>query len=293
MATTGTAGGRPSWARHDRGRPGRRCLAEDRVPGRQRRAARQPGGARPRAAGHPRAGLPPEQRGPRPALGRYRRIGVVSLGTALYGPSTLLIALERAMPAHRLLVRPGQHPGGGGRGFRPPWSACWSRAWTGSSCPSRSTTARGSAQRGRAGGQRRRGCRTRAAAGTVVGADGVAAARMATEHLLSLGHRTVWHIPGPQDWWAARDRLRGWRRRWPPRGHPNRPCPPGDWSPASGIRRRTAARPDSAGHRGVRRQRRHGHRRCARSPRRAGRCPVTSASSATTTSPPPPIWPRR
>ncbi|WP_338060786.1 LacI family DNA-binding transcriptional regulator [Streptomyces viridochromogenes] len=30
-------------------------------------------------------------------LGRYRRIGVVSLGTALYGPSTLLIALERAM----------------------------------------------------------------------------------------------------------------------------------------------------------------------------------------------------
>ena len=38
-------------------------------------------------------------------------------------------------------------------------------------------------------------------------ADAGLAARIATEHLLSLGHRTVWHIPGPQNWWAARDRL--------------------------------------------------------------------------------------
>ncbi|EPJ41848.1 putative Lactose operon repressor [Streptomyces afghaniensis 772] len=64
----------------------------------------------------------------------------------------------------------------------------------------------------------------------------MAAARLATEHLLSLGHRTVWHVPGPQDWWAARDRLRGWREALAAAGAPEPPLPsPGDWSPASGY----------------------------------------------------------
>ena len=70
----------------------------------------------------------------------------------------------------------------------------------------------------------------------VVGADGVTAARAATEYLLSLGHRTVWHIPGPHDWWAARDRVRGWREALAAAGAPEPPLPvEGDWSPASGY----------------------------------------------------------
>ncbi|MFG2793425.1 substrate-binding domain-containing protein [Streptomyces sp. NPDC048419] len=72
--------------------------------------------------------------------------------------------------------------------------------------------------------------------GAVVGLDGVAAARTATEHLLTLGHRTVWHIPGPQNWWAAPDRLRGWREALAAAGVPEPPLPlEGDWSPASGY----------------------------------------------------------
>jgi DNA-binding LacI/PurR family transcriptional regulator len=72
-------------------------------------------------------------------------------------------------------------------------------------------------------------------ASAVVRADSVAASRAATEHLLSLGHRTVWHIPGPQDWWTARDRLRGWREALAAAGAPEPPLPPeGDWTPAAG-----------------------------------------------------------
>ncbi|MGW0763415.1 substrate-binding domain-containing protein, partial [Streptomyces sp. NPDC002814] len=50
------------------------------------------------------------------------------------------------------------------------------------------------------------------------------------------GHRTVWHLPGPQDWYAARDRLRGWREALEAAGAPEPPLPTeGDWSPASGY----------------------------------------------------------
>ena len=36
-------------------------------------------------------------------------------------------------------------------------------------------------------------------------------ASRATQHLSDLGHRTVWHIAGPSDWFEARDRVDGWR----------------------------------------------------------------------------------
>ena len=36
-------------------------------------------------------------------------------------------------------------------------------------------------------------------------------AKTATEHLLELGHATVHHLAGPQRWYTARDRRAGWR----------------------------------------------------------------------------------
>src|SRR3954471_14750991 len=45
----------------------------------------------------------------------------------------------------------------------------------------------------------------------LVAVDQVTGARLATEHLLDLGHRTVWHISGPTDWLEAQDRVDGWR----------------------------------------------------------------------------------
>lgn len=44
-----------------------------------------------------------------------------------------------------------------------------------------------------------------------IGVDQYAGARMATEHLLELGHRRVLHVAGPEDWFDARARTEGWR----------------------------------------------------------------------------------
>ena len=44
-----------------------------------------------------------------------------------------------------------------------------------------------------------------------VGVDQRLGGRLATRHLLDLGHRCVVHVAGPQDWFDAQDRLNGWR----------------------------------------------------------------------------------
>jgi DNA-binding LacI/PurR family transcriptional regulator len=60
-------------------------------------------------------------------------------------------------------------------------------------------------------------------------------ARAATEHLLNLGHATVHHLAGPHRWYAARDRLAGWRAALAERGLNEPPIVEGDWSAASGY----------------------------------------------------------
>jgi DNA-binding LacI/PurR family transcriptional regulator len=60
-------------------------------------------------------------------------------------------------------------------------------------------------------------------------------ARVATEHVLGLGHRTVHHLAGPQRWYAARDRLAGWREALQARGLDEPAVVEGDWSAASGY----------------------------------------------------------
>src|SRR5699024_1273592 len=62
-----------------------------------------------------------------------------------------------------------------------------------------------------------------------------AVARLATEHLLSLGHRTVHLVAGPEDWIDAAERAAGWREELERAGRPV-PAPiSGDWSPESGY----------------------------------------------------------
>jgi DNA-binding LacI/PurR family transcriptional regulator len=69
----------------------------------------------------------------------------------------------------------------------------------------------------------------------VVRVDQVEGARMATAHLLSLGHETVWHIRGPYDWLEAEGRVEGWRAALIESGRPVPEMLPGDWSPRSGY----------------------------------------------------------
>jgi DNA-binding LacI/PurR family transcriptional regulator len=70
----------------------------------------------------------------------------------------------------------------------------------------------------------------------VVAVDQALGARMATEHLLRQGHRTVWHIRGPESWLEAEGRVQGWREALEAAGiQPPEPLLTGDWSPASGY----------------------------------------------------------
>jgi DNA-binding LacI/PurR family transcriptional regulator len=61
-------------------------------------------------------------------------------------------------------------------------------------------------------------------------------ARLITGHLLEAGHRTVWHVAGPQNWLEAEARAAGWRAALEDAGAEAPPPLVGDWSPLSGYR---------------------------------------------------------
>jgi DNA-binding LacI/PurR family transcriptional regulator len=71
---------------------------------------------------------------------------------------------------------------------------------------------------------------------TIVDADQSLGARQATEHLLALGHRQVWHIAGPPTSFSASRRVESWRRTLQDAGiTPPEPLY-GDWTTESGYR---------------------------------------------------------
>ncbi|MEV6303595.1 LacI family DNA-binding transcriptional regulator [Actinoplanes sp. NPDC051861] len=70
----------------------------------------------------------------------------------------------------------------------------------------------------------------------VVTVDQVAGARAATRHLLDAGHRTVWHVSGPTDWFDSAGRIQGWRQTLEEAGAEVPPLLSADWSAAEGYR---------------------------------------------------------
>jgi DNA-binding LacI/PurR family transcriptional regulator len=73
------------------------------------------------------------------------------------------------------------------------------------------------------------------AAVPIISVDQYDGARRATEHLLALGHPTVWHVAGPAAWLEAQNRERGWRETLERHGVPVPPVVRGDWSSRSGY----------------------------------------------------------
>lgn len=59
--------------------------------------------------------------------------------------------------------------------------------------------------------------------------------RLATRHLLELGHRQIACIAGPPGWSASKERRTGWAETLKEAGLEPGPCVDGDWSPESGF----------------------------------------------------------
>lgn len=66
--------------------------------------------------------------------------------------------------------------------------------------------------------------------------DQIGGGRLATEHLLEAGHRSVWHVAGPTDWFDAAGRAEGWAGALRAAGVEVPPAVPADWSPDAGYR---------------------------------------------------------
>ncbi|GAA0895105.1 LacI family DNA-binding transcriptional regulator [Pseudonocardia zijingensis] len=169
------------------------------------------------------------------APGRSRTIGVVAIGSALYGPSTMLRSVEAAVRDAGYTVSTES-------------LSRFDRA-----------TALASVERMTAQGvegivaidpevdaatalQSLPGavpimvlCGGLDAIAPGVQIDGTEGAQGAVRHLLDLGHPTVRHLAGPLRWEAARCRMEGWRTALEAAGAPVHEPLQGDWSARSGF----------------------------------------------------------
>jgi DNA-binding LacI/PurR family transcriptional regulator len=167
--------------------------------------------------------------------GRSRTLGVVSFDTTLYGPASTLFGIERAahdagyfvsivslrsLDRTSVLSAVGRLRDQGVDGIlviAPQESAAQAFASLPEGVPIVAAEA------------------APADVVPLVAVDQAAGARLATQHLLELGHRTVFHISGPRDWLEAQDRVDGWRTTLEEWGAQPPPVLVGDWSPRSGY----------------------------------------------------------
>ncbi|MFF3320601.1 LacI family DNA-binding transcriptional regulator [Streptomyces sp. NPDC003035] len=167
---------------------------------------------------------------------RTRTLGVIAVGTAFHGPASTLCALEEAAREQGYLVSAvglrtmGQGEFARAMGHLGEWGVEGvvvigsqrqaAEALAESSSPFPVVTVQGGRGLPHPG----------------VSLDQRLGARLITEHLLSAGHTTVWHVAGPADWLEAEERTAGWREALEAVGAPVPPVLVGDWSPLSGFR---------------------------------------------------------
>jgi DNA-binding LacI/PurR family transcriptional regulator len=167
--------------------------------------------------------------------GRTRSIGVASLGTALYGPATLLIGFERAARDTGYALRVVNTIEGDASGIAGAVGSLLEQGVEGIIISE--PIDEGELTLALDVPVLMIGAPAPFAAPRVltVGAGADMLARAATDHLLDLGHLTVHHLAGPERWYAARDRLESWRTALADRGRDEPPVVSGDWSAASGY----------------------------------------------------------
>ncbi|MEV5328422.1 LacI family DNA-binding transcriptional regulator [Nonomuraea fastidiosa] len=172
-----------------------------------------------------------------------RTLGVVSFDTTLYGPASTVYGIEQAARAAGYFVSVVSLTSIDRAGVRDALDYLAEQGVDGAVvvAPQRSAAEAladlppgmpAVAVEGAIGGEAGGG---QAGDVSVVCVDQVAGGRLATEHLLSLGHETVWHVSGPSDWLEAEGRLAGWRAALEEAGREVPRPLAGDWSPRSGY----------------------------------------------------------
>jgi DNA-binding LacI/PurR family transcriptional regulator len=178
--------------------------------------------------------------------GKTNVLGVMSFGSTLYGPASMLYGIERAARPGGYFVAIANPPTFDRASLTEAVERFLGQAVAGIIMIAPHT--------GVAGALARLGVGVPVVAvgwgGTAripsVQIDNVTGAALATRHLIDLGHETVHHIAGPDSWHDAMDRVDGWRQALRAAGAREPEMPRGDWSARSGYEagRRFAARPE-------------------------------------------------
>ena len=168
------------------------------------------------------------------ATGRTRSLGVVALATALYGPTSTLLAIEAAartagynLDLVRLRSFTRRSMGEAADGLQQRGVdgiiVIAPHTWAIKTLQSAVDGVPLVAVEGGAGRL------------PTVAVDQEKGGALATEHLLALGHSSVWHVGGPKDWLEAKARERGWREVLSAAGQSAPPVLPGGWGVRSGY----------------------------------------------------------
>lgn len=171
------------------------------------------------------------------ASGRTRSIGVVTLGTALYGPASLLMGIERAVRDTGYALRVVSTMEGDPAGVAGAVGSLLEQGVDGIVVSEPIDEGAGVAELTVDVPVLVIGAPPPFATSHPVTSGGGAdlLTRPATQHLLDLEYMTVHHLSGPPRWFAARDRLDAWRAALAAHGAPEPPVVVGDWSAASGY----------------------------------------------------------
>jgi DNA-binding LacI/PurR family transcriptional regulator len=182
-----------------------------------------------------RLGYRPNQAARALASGRARAIGVVTRGSAGYGPAALLVAIERAVRDAGYAFRQASTIKGDPAGLAGAVRVLLEQGVDGllvaEPIDERPEPIRVDVPVLFLGAPPT----LTAPHMLTIGVGGYELARAATEHLLNLGHPSVHHLAGPQQWYVARDRLAGWRDALAARGIPEPATVEGAWSASSGY----------------------------------------------------------
>ncbi|MFC9689191.1 LacI family DNA-binding transcriptional regulator [Kribbella sp. NPDC056951] len=167
--------------------------------------------------------------------GRTNRLGVVSLGTRLYGPMTMMVAIERSARRLGYSVSIAHTSEDDEHGIAEVIDSLIEQGVDGivlseavDEGPVTISVDIPVLTLGRfpglVAGRRVRSAEKADRRGYI-----------ATRHLIDLGHREIRHVTGPSHWWASRDRTEGWRTALAEAGLPGSEPEVGDWSCESGY----------------------------------------------------------